>query len=95
MASPVPFADQNSDVDTAAEPLSPASKPIAYFAYMIAHPENTGSVYWGLADSITTSTGVLLVPGVLTPVPVGMVNDASAIYVIASANNQKVSYYGV
>lgn len=88
------FVGQNTDIDTTAEALG-ASATISYGIVVKAPASNTGTVYVGLADTVSATTGYPLAPGESESFPVAWCNNVASIYVIASANNQAVAFWGL
>lgn len=97
-----PFVGQNTDVDAAAEVLIGTATLVAYGIRIKALPGNTGVVYVGLDNTVSATTGYPLsaseecaFDAAWIPRNSNNVPDANAIYVIGSAANQGVSYWGV
>jgi hypothetical protein len=87
---------QNTDVDAAAEALVGSALPVLYGVHLKALAANTGTVYVGLSDQVTASTGWPLAAGEDLFVSAAECNsDANGVYVIASTTNQAVAYRAV
>lgn len=95
------FIGQNTDVDASAEALA-STQVVRTGVRIKALATNTGVVYVGLSSGVTTSTGYPLSAGEELALDVGVFRDVASntgdlanIYVIGSAANQAVAYYGV
>lgn len=86
----------NRDVDTTAEQLYDYSEPLQKGVILKAGPNNSGTVYVGksgvTADSDGDNDGLPLEAGESIFLEI---KDLSTVYVIASANNQKVFFIAI
>lgn len=87
------FVGQNTDVDASAEALG-GTQAIVYGVTIKAHPDNTGVVYVGLTSGVTAANGFPLAAGESQAFDVIFATDIANIYVIGSAANQVVAYWG-
>lgn len=98
------FYGQNTDIDAAAEPLA-SSQVVKSGVVIKALAANTGIVYVGFDADVTASNGFPLAAGAQQSFDVALFTDADPtaastgnlanIYVIGSAANQGVAYFGV
>jgi hypothetical protein len=87
----------NGDVDTTAEALVSSSKRATRGVQLKAAAENTGTIYVGMdsgvtAGSVDATDGFPLAAGEGLFLPI---DDASKVYVIGSANNQRVYWLAI
>jgi len=87
----------NGDVDTAAEPLVSGSKRATRGVQLKAAAENSGTIYVGADSGVTAGTldatdGFPLAAGEGLFLPI---DDAGKVFVIASANNQRVFWLAI
>ena len=86
-------AGYNTDVDQAAEQLTTTSVRVHHGLIIKAAPANTGTVSVGYSNAITTTSASFpLAASEQVTVPV---SDPSLVWVIASADNQAISWIGV
>jgi hypothetical protein len=86
-------AGQNTDIDQVAEALTSSTFQCQFGIYIKAKLANTGNVYIGHDNTVTSSTGHELDAGeeVFIPFSKGINN----IFVIADADNQGVTYLAI
>lgn len=82
---------QNTDVDQAAEQVTASSGVLVNGMFIKALSTNTGIIYVGSDNSVTASNGYELLAGDSVFISC---NNQNIPYVIASVDNQKVSFIG-
>ena len=86
----------NLDVDTSAEQMTATSFAAVNGVLVMADSTNTGIIYVGNSDVTAGNTagtdGIPLVAGASAVIPI---NNPNKIYVIASAENQKIYWLAV
>lgn len=85
----------NLDIDNAAEQLVTSSTVFKYELWIKAAEANTGNIHVGFANTVTAGTngatdGYQLDAGDEVVIPKYVTNDASNVWLIASAADQKV-----
>ena len=93
------FGALSSVSTSAGVALTSTSSPLSYGIWVKAGTANTSKVYVGLSTSITAGTtdatdGYELSAGQEVFLPVYVVTNATAVYVIAAASSQKVYFFG-
>jgi len=86
------FYHGQTTVGTSAVQLTTESIECKKGVLIKADDDNTGNIYVGNSDSVTSSTGFKLKAGQGVTVEI---NDPSKIYLIADADNQKVYWIAV
>ena len=86
------FAGQNVDVDSGvASQLTDTSNRAYHRLVIKALPANTGVICIGADNTVSSTTGFPLSASESIAIPV---TDPSLVWVIASADNQGVAWYG-
>lgn len=90
----MPGYGQNTDIDAAAERLSPSSIVVQYGVVVMVLGDSANSVYFGNDSSVTTSNGFPVLGGSSQSFDKGWFSgDLTNIYAIGSTTNMTVAWW--